>query len=173
MIRTNIRFMTLSALFAALLCICAWICIPVSDIGITLQTFGIFLALMLLGGKWGSISIGIYLLLGAVGLPVFSGFRGGIGHLLGVSGGFLWGFLISGLVYRTLERFGKLPAAVAGLLCCYFCGCLWFYGYTDGGLSLILLRCVIPYLLPDGLKLWLAFGLTRHLEKVIKVPSRT
>lgn len=171
--QSRIRFMTLSALFAALLSVCAWICIPVSDIGITLQTFGIFLALMLLGGKWGTVSIGIYLLLGAVGLPVFSGFRGGIGHLLGVSGGFLWGFLVSGPVYRVLERFGKIPAAVAGLLGCYFCGCLWFYGFTGGGISLILLRCVIPYLIPDGLKLWLAFALSKRLEKVIKIPSRT
>ena len=98
--------MTLSSLFAALLAVCAWICIPVGDIAVTLQTFGVALALLLLGGKWGTVSIGIYLLLGMVGLPVFSGFRGGIGALAGVTGGFLWGFLASGLIFWGLERLG-------------------------------------------------------------------
>ena len=173
MARFNLRYMTLASLFAALLAICAWSCIPVSDIGHTMQTFGIFLALQLLGGKWGSVSIGIYLLLGAVGLPVFSGFRGGMGHLVGVTGGFLWGFLAAGLVYRALEKTGTIPAMIAGLLVNYLCGCLWFYGYTGGGIGLILLRCVVPFLIPDGLKLWLAYSLARRLNKVIKIPSRT
>ena len=165
--------MTLASLFSALLAICAWICIPVSDIGITLQTFGIFLALSLLGGKWGTVSIGIYLLLGAVGMPVFSGFRGGIGVLAGVTGGFLWGFLISGLVYWALERFRRVPAMIAGLLACYGCGCLWFCFYSGGGIGLILLRCVVPFLIPDLVKLYLAGSLARRLRKVINIPSRT
>ena len=165
--------MTLASLFAALLAICAWICIPVSDIGHTLQTFGIFLALALLGGKWGTVSIGIYLLLGAVGLPVFSGFRGGLGHLIGVSGGFLWGFLLSGLVYWALEKLGRWIAMLGGLLACYFCGCIWFYCYSGGGLMFILLRCVIPYVFFDLAKLWLADRLAHRLKKVIKLPSRT
>ena len=173
MTHSNLRFMTLSSLFAAVLALCAWLCIPVSDIGITLQTFGIFLALNLLGGKWGTLSIGLYLLLGALGLPVFSGFRGGFGQLLGVTGGFLWGFLLSGLVYRALERFGRWPAMAGGLLACYTCGCLWFFCYSGGGLGLILLRCVVPYLLPDLAKLWLADHLARRLRKVIMIPSRT
>ena len=164
--------MTLASLFAALLAICAWICIPVSDIGHTLQTFGIFLALALLGGKWGTVSIGIYLLLGAVGLPIFSGFRGGLGHLIGVSGGFLWGFLLSGLVYWALERCGRWFAMLGGLLACYFCGCIWFYCYSGGGLMFILLRCVIPYVFFDFAKLWLADRLANRLKKVIKLPSR-
>ena len=173
LIRPNVRYMTPASLFAALLAICAWICIPVSDIGITLQTFGVFLALSLLGGKWGSVSVLLYLLLGAVGLPVFSGFRGGAGHLVGVTGGFLWGFLISGLVYWALEKTGKLPAMIGGLLACYLCGCIWFCGYSGGGIGFILLRCVVPYLIPDVLKLWLALSLSNRLQKVIKIPSRT
>ena len=164
--------MTLSSLFSALLAVCAWICIPLSDIGITLQTFGVFLALLLLGGKWGTVSILIYLLLGAVGLPVFSGFRGGFGALLGVTGGFLWGFLVSGVIYWALARFGKIPAMAAGLLACYGCGCIWFYAYTGGGLGFILLRCVVPYLIPDAIKLWLAYTLSQRLYKVINIPSR-
>ena len=165
--------MTLASLFAALLAVCAWICIPVSDIGITLQTFGVAQALLLLGGKWGSISIFIYLLLGCLGAPVFSHFQGGFGVLLGATGGFLWGFLLSGLTYRVLERFGKIPALVCAQLVCYLCGCLWFSYYAGGGLGLVLLRCVVPYLIPDAIKLWLAYSLSKRLRKVITFPSRT
>ena len=138
--------MVLCSLFAALMAICAWISVPIFDIAFTMQTLAVFLALGLLGGKWGTAAILIYLLLGAVGMPVFSAFRGGIGVLAGVTGGYLWGFLFSGLTYWCLSRFGKLPAMVAGLGVCYLCGSLWFSLYSGGGLWLILLRCVVPYL---------------------------
>ena len=157
------RNMVRAALFAGAMAVCAWLAVPVSDIGLTMQTFGVFLALGLLGGKWGTVSIGIYLLMGLVGLPVFSGFRGGPGVLLGVTGGYLWGFLASGLTYWALERFGKLPAMVGGLLACYACGTLWFLQYSGGGLTFVLLRCVVPYLIPDGVKLCLAWSLSRRL----------
>ena len=164
--------MTYCAICAALLSFCAWLSIPLGDIAVTMQTFGVALALLLLGGKWGSVSIGVYLLLGAVGLPVFSGFRGGIGALAGVTGGFLWGFLVTGLVFSWLERFGRVPALAAGILACYGCGCLWFCLYSGGGLWLILLRCVIPFLIPDAVKLWLAVSLSLRLKKVLNIPSR-
>ena len=157
--------MVLCSLFAALMAICAWVSVPVFDIAFTMQTLAVFLALGLLGGKWGTAAILIYLLLGAAGMPVFSGFRGGIGMLAGVTGGYLWGFLFTGLVYWSLERFGKLPAMVAGQLMCYFCGSIWFYLYAGGGISLILLRCVIPYLIPDGIKIALAYSLCRRLAR--------
>ena len=159
--------MVLAALFAGLMAVCAWISVPVSDIAFTMQTFAVFLALLLLGGKWGTVSIFIYLLLGFVGLPVFSGFRGGPGVLLGVTGGFLWGFLSTGLCYRCAEKWGKLPGLILGLLACYGCGCLWFARYSGGGLGLILLRCVVPYLIPDGLKLFLALTLEKRIKKYI------
>ena len=159
------RNMVRAALFAGVVAVCAWLAVPVSDIGFTMQTFGIFLALGLLGGKWGTVSIGIYLLMGLVGLPVFSGFRGGPGVLLGVTGGYLWGFLASGLIYWALERFGKFPAMVGGLLACYACGTLWFLQYSGGGLTFVLLRCVVPYLIPDGVKLCLAWSLSRRLHR--------
>ncbi|MBR3972546.1 MAG: biotin transporter BioY [Oscillospiraceae bacterium] len=157
--------MVYCGLFAALLTICAWLAIPVGDIAFTMQTFGVFLALGLLGGKWGTVSILIYLLLGAVGMPVFSGFQGGFGVLLGVTGGYLWGFLVSGLVYWGLERFGKLLAMIAGLLACYACGSAWFLYWSGGGLIFVLLRCVIPYIIPDAVKLGLAYSLSRRLSK--------
>ena len=155
------------SMFAALITVCAWISIPVLDIAFTLQTLGIFLALGLLGGKRGCAAVILYLLLGAAGMPVFSGFRGGIGCLAGVTGGFLWGFAAAGLTYRLLERLGKLPAMITGQLVCYACGCLWFYLYTGGGLWLILARCVLPFLLPDAAKISLACILSRRLARHI------
>ena len=168
------RNISLCALFAALLTICAWIAIPVGDIAFTLQTFGIFLTLGLLGGKRGTLAILIYLLLGAAGLPVFSGFRGGIGALLGVTGGYLAGFLFTGLVYWlvTACRGPKFLAMVLGLLACYAFGTFWFrFGYLQSGspmgMSAVLLKCVVPYLLPDGLKLALALLMTRKLKRFV------
>ena len=159
--------MVRSALFAGVIALCAWLAVPISDIGFTMQTFGVFLALGLLGGKWGTVSIGLYLLLGLVGLPVFSGFRGGPGMLLGVTGGYLWGFLLSGFVYWALERFGKLPGMICGLIACYACGTLWFLQYSGGGWALVLLRCVVPYVIPDGIKIALAWSLAKRLSRHI------
>lgn len=160
----SVRILTRVSLFAAWMGVCAWISIPVGDMAFTMQTFGVFLALVVLGGKWGTLSILIYLLLGGMGLPVFHGFQGGMGMLLGATGGYLWGFLLSGLTYWLLERVGKIPAMVAGLLVCYACGSLWFLYWSGGGLLLVLARCVIPYLIPDGLKLALVCSVSRRLR---------
>lgn len=173
------RNMALCAQFAALLAVCAWIAIPVGDTVFTMQTFGVFLALGLLGGKRGTAAIFVYLALGAVGLPVFTGFRGGIGALVGITGGYLSGFLLSGLVYWLVTGLwggsGKvrLLAMVAGLLVCYAFGCLWYrFGYVENGkplgIVMIFVKCVLPYLLPDGCKLALAFYLTGRLKRFIK-----
>lgn len=161
--------MVLASLFAALLAICSWLSIPIPPIAFTLQTFGLLLSLGVLGGKWGSVSVAAYLLLGLMGLPVFSGFRGGASAFLEPTGGFLWGFLAAALVYWLLEKLGKLPAMVAALLTCYGCGCWWFTVYAGGaGLWTAVLTCVAPYLIPDALKLWLAFTVSRRLQATIR-----
>lgn len=134
----------------------------------TLQTFAIFLTLFTLGGKWGSVSIGVYLLLGMVGLPVFSGFRGGVAALVSPTGGFLWGFALSGMSYWYLEKWHRILAAGAGLLVCYACGCSWYMLYVGNiGLAAAAVQCVIPYLVPDLLKLVLAFRISKRLKKAI------
>lgn len=167
MTQFSVRKMTLAAFFAALITVCSWISLPVADIAFTMQTFGVFLALGLLGGKWGSVAIAIYLLLGAVGMPVFSGFRGGVGMLAGVTGGYLWGFFLSGFAYWALERLGKLAAMIGGMIVCYLCGSFWFSLWSGGGIALIFLRCVLPYLIPDAVKIWLALGLSKRLAKYV------
>ena len=164
----NVRKMVLSSLFASLCAVCSWIAIPIPPVYITLQTLAILLTLGTLGGKWGSVSIALYLLLGLTGLPVFAGFRGGAGALLDATGGFLWGFLLAGLAYWLLERLGRLPAMVAAMGVCYLCGCLWFQVYAgDIGMGKAFVLCVLPYLLPDGIKLWAACKISVQLAKHI------
>ena len=170
------RNMALCSLFTAVLALCAWLSVPMGDMVITLQTFGIFLTLGLLGGKRGTLAIGVYLLLGAVGVPVFSGFRGGLGALLGTTGGYIFGFMLTALVYWILTflkdtPLTRLAAMILGLLLCYACGSWWYMTrYLSTGtltLGLVLLRCVLPYLLPDAIKLTLAWILTGKLKRFV------
>ena len=166
--RISVRRMVLCSLFAALTGVCAWLSVPVGDIAFTMQTFAVFFALGILGGKWGTLAIFLYLMMGAVGLPVFSGFQGGLGTLLGVTGGYIWGFLLSGFVYWALEKLGKPLAMGAGLLVCYACGTFWFLLYADAGLPFAIAKCVVPYLIPDGAKIALALHLSRRLGRHLK-----
>ena len=168
--------MALCGLFTAVLAVCAWLSVPMGDMVITLQTFGIFLTLGLLGGKRGCLAIFVYLLLGAVGVPVFSGFRGGLGALLGTTGGYIFGFMLTALVYwlitsRQDTPVTRLIAMILGLILCYGCGSWWYMTrYLSSGsitLSIVFLKCVIPYLLPDALKLALAWFLTGRLKRFV------
>ena len=171
--------LTYVALMAALMAVCAWITIPVGPVPFTMQTFAVFSALGLLGGKRGTLAVGIYLLLGLVGLPVFSGFSAGAGTLLGPTGGYLVGFLASALVYWGLTaRLGSgrktmALAMVLGLVVCYAFGTLWFLlVYTGGGSAGTLLGaltlCVFPYVIPDLVKLALALALARRVGKYVR-----
>lgn len=165
----NVRKMVLASLFASLCSVCSWIALPIPPIYSTLQTLAVLLTLGTLGGRWGSMAICLYLLLGFVGLPVFAGFRGGIHAFLDPTGGFLWGFLLAGLGYWLLQRLGKLPAMVGAMALCYFCGCWWFQRYAGNiGMANAFALCVAPYLLPDCIKLWLAYTMSQRLAKHIK-----
>ena len=165
----NVRKMVLCSQFASLIALCAWIAVPVPPMAVTLQTFGVLLTLGLLGGKWGTVSVLLYLTMGAMGLPVFAGFRGGFAALLDATGGFLWGFLAGGLVCWMTEKTGKLPALVLCQLTCYLCGCLWFSVWAGGiGIPAAALTCVVPYLIPDALKLWLAWHLSGRIGRQLK-----
>ena len=167
--------MVLASVFAALTAVCAWIALPIPPVSFTMQTFGVLMALGILGGKWGSVSILLYLAMGIIGLPVFSGFRGGLGALMDATGGYIAGFLAAALIYWLVTALGsdkelfRLLGMVLGLLCCYLLGTLWFrYGYLPGGnlsWGAILLQCVVPYLLPDAAKLILAWLLGRRLRR--------
>lgn len=165
-------------IMAAVITICSWIAIP-ATVPFTLQTMGVFLAVGLLGGKRGTLSVLVYILLGAIGAPVFAGFTGGIGIILGTTGGYIVGFLFSALMMWAMERlFGKgtltlAISMVAGLLVCYAVGTLWFmgvYAKNSGpvGLGTVLGWCVIPFIVPDLMKIALSLVLTGRLRKAIK-----
>ncbi len=166
------------ALMAVLIAVCSWISIQ-TVVPFTLQTFAVFCALELLGGARGTIAVAVYLMLGAVGVPVFAGFTGGLGILLGSTGGYLLGFLLTGLVYWLFERLGRslwlrVAALLLGLALCYAFGTLWFievYSRANGALSVMtaLSWCVLPFLVPDGLKLALALLLSARLKPLLKL----
>ena len=174
----SVKDMALCAMFAALMAICAWISLHVMEISFTLQLFAVFLACGLLGGKRGSIACLVYLLLGAVGLPVFTGFKGGLGALLGVTGGYIVGFLAACLIYWLItallgeKAWVQLTGMILGLLACYALGTVWFmvvYAQNSGaiGFVAVLSKCVFPFLIPDGCKIALAFLLTRRLKRYV------
>lgn len=165
----NTRHMARAGMLAGVIAVCAWIAIPIPPVSFTLQTFAVCLTLGLLGGKWGSISVSIYLLLGIVGMPVFTGFRSGIGTLLGPTGGFLWGFLLAGPVYGLVCRAGKGIAMTVAMAACYLCGCLWYTVYAPGtSLWAAFLVCGVPYLVPEGIKIALAYILSCRIGRFLR-----
>ena len=167
------------ALMAVVICVCAWITVPFT-VPFTMQTFAVFAALLLLGGRDGLMAIGLYLLLGLVGLPVFSGFRGGFGHLAGPTGGYLIGFLFTGLAYLILEPLTERSRSAVRIgllfleyLICYFVGTIWFVAvFSSRGQSYsfaaALSLCVLPYILPDLVKIILAELVSRRVRKLLR-----
>ncbi len=165
------------AVAVVLIAICSWITIPMT-VPFTLQTFAVFCTLLMLGGERGTIAAIVYVITGAVGVPVFSGFNAGLGALLGNTGGYIIGFIFMGLVYMLFTRlFGehittKITALIAGLIVCYAFGTVWFmYAYAKStgpvGLMTVLSWCVFPFIIPDLAKMALAFVISRKVSKRI------
>lgn len=166
------------AVFAVLIAVCSWISIP-TTVPFTLQTFAVFLTVGVMGGKRGSLAVLVYILLGCVGVPVFAGFSGGIGVLAGQTGGYIVGFLFSALVMWGIERIAgtrlwvQAASMVLGLLVCYAVGTAWFlvvYGQNTGtvGIGTVLGWCVIPFIVPDLVKIALAVLMTRRLSPILR-----
>ena len=166
-------------IFSVLLVLCSWISIP-TLIPFTLQTFGIFLALFILGGKRGTSAIGIYLLLGTIGIPVFSNFGAGLGYLFGNTGGFALGFLFIGCIAWFFEHcFGSKPlitiiSCLLGLIACYTFGTFWFLFVSISAnrafeITSVLSMCILPFIIPDLCKLGLAFFISKRLKPLLKL----
>ena len=182
-IKSSKKFKTVDlayvALGAVLIALCSWISIP-SAVPFTMQTFAVFFILPALGGKRGTASIAVYILLGAIGVPVFSNFNSGIGFLLGNTGGYIVGFVFMGIIYWLIvgilgkKLWTQILALVIGLIVCYAFGTLWFmmvYIKAKGTVALgaVLGWCVIPFIIPDIIKLGLALVLSRRLSSVLKL----
>lgn len=167
----KIKELTICAMFTAVMTVCAWICIP-GPIPFTLQTFAVFLSLFVLGGKRAAVSVAVYILLGVIGLPVFSGFQSGIGVILGATGGYLTGFLAMCGIYWPMEKAGKggCFAATVGMLVCYIFGTVWYIViYLNGegaAIGVVLLQCVVPYIVPDAVKLVLAKLISNRIKGI-------
>ena len=173
----RLKSMVFVALMAAFLCIFSPISIPLPLVPITLQTFGVFLVSALLGWKRGTVAVLIYLLLGLIGLPVFSGWTGGFSSFATPSSGYIIGFLFTALltgflIDRFSRQFWMYPVAMAaGLAVCYLFGTIWFLVYmnvwmaTPYTLWQALLVCVIPFLVGDAVKIAAATALSYPLRK--------
>lgn len=163
------------SLSAALICICSWIQVP-SAVPFTLQTFAVFLIAATLGAKKGVAATLVYLLLGAVGLPVFSGFQGGVGTLIGATGGYIFGFIFSAFIVGFSSDKWKnklLPTVISNVFAitaCYLVGTLWFaFVYGDGNFSGAFAVCVAPFIIPDAIKIILANLISKRLSRVIMI----
>ncbi|MBQ8247968.1 MAG: biotin transporter BioY [Lachnospiraceae bacterium] len=167
----RILSMVYCSLFTIIIALCSYITIP-TVIPITLQTLGIFITLELLGGKKGSFSVLLYILLGFVGLPVFSGFRGGIGILLSNTGGYILGFIPLALIYCLITSLGRnrlyarVLGMILGLVACYSVGTAWFvFAYSDiknmPEMIPVLQVCILPFIIPDIAKMFLSIGLRK------------
>ena len=185
--RAFIYDMVLISISAALITVCSWISIPLGPVPFTLQTLGILAVMLTAGGRRGTIAVLVYLALGAVGVPVFAGFQGGIASFAGPPGGFLVGFLVSALVYWLLEKlflkklmttpvktwvFGMLAFLIFEVIM-YIVGVIWFmtvYAAQTGpvGLATVMGWCVLPFIIPDIVKMVVAVLIGERASKLTK-----
>ena len=164
--------MALSALMAAALCILAPLSIPIGPVPITLSVLAIMLMPYLSGMRLSVLAV-LYLALGALGLPVFSGFEGGVQKLVGPTGGFLVGYiplaLIAGLFVDKSDRMpAQLLGLALGLFACYALGTVWLALQMRIDLSAALGAAVLPFLPLDAVKLVTAAVLGPQLKKRLK-----
>ena len=170
---------TLIALFAALMAICSWISIPLT-VPFTLQTFAVFVTLEIIGGKRGTLSILVFLLLGAIGVPVFAGFSSGPGVIAGPTGGYIVGFLLTALIIGLLMNLTKgkseitkivitVVSMILGDVACFAVGTVWFMVVMKMNLSASLTLCVVPYIVPDLAKIIVATIIVNRLKKYAKI----
>lgn len=160
-------------LFAALIAVCAWISIPMT-VSFTLQTCAVCLTAGLLGWKRGTLTVIIYILLGMIGLPVFTGFKSGIAAVTGPTGGYIVGFIFTALIVGfAADKLGKklwvnILFMAIGILVCYLFGTIWFMIAYKVTFASALTTCVIPFLIPDAVKIAVAAILVNRLKKFVK-----
>lgn len=154
----RIHTMAVAAVMTALTCVLAPLSVPVGPVPLTFANLIVYLSLYLLGGKLGAVSYMVYVCIGMVGMPVFSGFAGGLGKLLGPTGGYILGWipatLLAGLAMeRCRRRFPQFLALAAGTAVCYALGTVWFCTATDTALRAGFGICVLPFIPGDLAKI--------------------
>ena len=184
--------LVICALFTALTAVCSWISLelPFTPVPVNLATFAVMLSGCILGPVYGTISQIVYVLLGAVGAPVFSGGTGGFGIIAGPTGGYIIGYMLCAAICGTLSQkkeaialsadlpanktifriakpsvFRLAAAMVLGTAACYAAGTLWFMYITGNGLLSTLMMCVVPYLPGDALKMIAGIAIIKRLPR--------
>ena len=171
----SLRPMVYAALFAALTAVGAYISVPLGPVPIVLQNMFVFLAGLLLGSRWGLAGIGVYLLAGACGLPVFAGGTGGLARFAGPTGGFLLGyvpvvFLIGWIAERRAGRMvWDVAAMIGGSVLLYACGVPWLMMVTGLPLSKALAVGVLPFLAGDALKIIAAALIAKSVRPLMRM----
>lgn len=171
----QLRMLVFASLMAALMTAGAYISIPVGPVPIVLQNMFVFLAGLLLGSRWGLASVGVYLLAGACGLPVFAGGMGGIGRIFGPTGGYLIGYLPAVFIIGYISEKGnhRIPWDIAGMLIgtivLYACGVTWLKTLTGMPWPKAFAVGMLPFLVGDALKIVAAAAIARALRPIIKI----
>ncbi len=171
---TNIKSTVYAALFVALIACGAFISIPIGPVPIVLQNMFVLLAGLILGPVWGLACVGVYLIIGLAGLPVFAGGTAGIGKLFGPTGGYLLSYLpavfITAAVSKELKKTltGDLIALLAGSLIVYAIGVPWLKVVTGMSWSKAIAVGMYPFLIGDGLKVVAAAFIAKKLRPLMR-----
>ena len=170
---TSLRMTVYASLLAALIAAGAYLALPIGPVPIVLQNLFVFLSGLLLGPRWGVASIGVYLMAGALGLPVFAGGVGGIGRFAGPTGGYLLGYLPAVYVIGWISKKSKGRAAVdvlamvCGSIIIYACGVSWLKILSGLTLAKTLAVGMYPFILGDGVKIAAAVPIAKALRPII------
>lgn len=172
--RNDTQRLVLCGLFAALTAVLSQVAIPLPMVPINMALVAVYLAGGVLGARWGMISMVVYVCLGAVGLPVFSLFRGGVGILVGPTGGYIVGYVLTAGLVGWLSA-GKAPGfwqlasyMAVGVALCYVLGTAWFVWLTSNTVVSALGLCVLPFLPGDVVKIALAAVLVPRLRRLLR-----
>lgn len=160
----------MTAVLTAVYAVISQLVIPFPSAPLTLQCFGISLGAFVFGWRTSLASVLLYIGLGAIGLPVFSGFRGGIDAVIGPTGGFIWGFVILGLACGAFNKSNKavrFGASCLGLAVCHLLGVLQFGFVTGTAFAASFLSVSAPYIVKDVLLMWVALSLSAPISAAI------
>ena len=166
---TRIKDIVLVAVFVALISVSAMITVPFGAVPFTLQTFAITLVLYMAKPKTALATLALYLALGAIGAPIFSAMKGGIGSLLGPTGGFLWGYLLGifpvcALLQKTRNASVEIALGCLLTLIAYIFGCAQYMFVAGVNLQVALLTTVAPFVIIDVVKIIVAWGISRKVS---------
>ena len=170
----QLRWMVLASLMAALTAVGSYIIVPIGPVPIVLSTLFVLLSGLLLGSRWGFMSICLYLFVGAIGLPVFSGGRGGIAHFLGPTGGYLFGYLLAAWVAGFISErsrgllFFEILGVTMGSLVIYALGVPWLKMVAQMPWGKAFIVGMVPFLIGDAIKASVAVILARSVRPILK-----